>query len=273
MPNALQNVLTELRKHLRVSMVFMKSGLAAQLEYRVNFFTGLAMEFGYLLVKLMYVLVVYQAGVSINGMTPDEILLFSGVFVLMTGIYAGLIMMNLFNMRDIIRDGSLDLFITKPVSLQFMVTLRRSDLGLMLIDGGAGVVMIIIALSRLGTAVNYWRLIGFAGYMVCGGLVAYSFFVIPVLLSFWFPGASFAAFIDPVWDFNCLPMGIYNRLIQNIGVYAVPIFLITNFPTLFLLDRLTPILAVWGILAPIFFVWLTRVVFKRAIKRYNSASS
>ena len=67
------------RKHLRVWLFFMRTSLAAQLEYRANFLTGVAMEVGYLLVKLMYVFVVYQAGVTINGLTPDEILLFSGV--------------------------------------------------------------------------------------------------------------------------------------------------------------------------------------------------
>ena len=192
---------------------------------------------------------------------------------MMTGVYAGLIMMNLFSLRDIIRDGSLDLYITKPVSLQFMITLRRSDIGLLLVDGLAGLVMIILALIRIGPSIQYWRLFGFAGYMVCGSLVAYGIFVIPVLLSFWFPGANFASFVDPIWDFNNMPMGIYNRLIQNIGMYAVPIFLITNFPALFLLNRLSPIMAVWGIIAPILLVWLTRIVFKKAIRHYNSASS
>lgn len=266
-------MMAEIRKHLRVWFFFMRTSLAAQLEYRANFVTGVAMELGYLLVKLMYVFVVYQAGVPINGLTPDEILLFSGVFVLMTAGYAGLIMLNLFALRNIIRDGSLDLYITKPISLQFMVTLRRSDFALLATDGLAGLVMILVGLIRLRLDVNVWRLAGFAGYLALAGIAAYGLFVLPTLLAFWFPGSNFATFVDPFWDFNSLPMGIYNRMVQNIGTYAIPIFLVTNFPTLFLLDRMTPVQAVWGIVSPLLLVWLTRVVFRRAIRRYNSASS
>ena len=251
----------------------MRSCLAAQMEYRANFFTGIAMEVGYLIAKLMYILVVFRAGVSINGLSPDEILLFVGTFVFITGIYAGLIMMNLFGLRDIIRDGSLDLYITKPVSLQFMITLRRSDFGLLVVDMGAGTVMIASGLIRMGDSVNYWRLFGFAGYLVGSCLVAYSLFVIPVLLSFWFVGANIASSVDPTWDFNNMPMGIYNRAIQNIGVYLIPIFVITNFPAMYLLDRMDGLMTVWGIVAPFLLLWLTRVVFRRAVRRYNSASS
>lgn len=262
----------EIRKHIRVALFFMRSQLAAQMEYRANFFTGIAMEIGYLLVKLMYVLVVYRAGVNVNGLAPDEILLFSGTFILMTGIYAGLIMMNLFDLRRLIRDGALDLYITKPVSLQFMITMRRSDLGLLLVDGVAGLALITVALVRLGSSFPLWRLFGFAGYLVAGGMAAYGLFVLPNLLGFWFPGADFAVFTDPFWDFNSVPMGIYNRVVQDAGMVVIPIFLITNFPALYLMDRLTPFMSVWGFTAPVLLLVLTRLVFRRAIRRYESAS-
>ena len=140
-----------------------------------------------------------------------------------------------------------------------MVTLRRSDFALLATDGLAGLVMILVGLIRLRLDVNVWRLAGFAGYLALAGIAAYGLFVLPTLLAFWFPGSNFATFVDPFWDFNSLPMGIYNRMVQNIGTYAIPIFLVTNFPTLFLLDRMTPVQAVWGIVSPLLLVWLTRV--------------
>ena len=263
----------EIRKHFKIFGAFMRNYLASQMEYRANFVTGLAMEAGYLLVKLMYIVVVFRAGVSINGLSPDEILLFVGTFVFMTGIYAGLIMMNLFELRGIIRDGALDFYITKPVSLQFMITLRRSDLGLLVVDMGAGIVMMVIALVRIGAAFDPWRLIGFAVFMVGCGMVAYAIFVIPVMASFWFVGANIASAVDPLWDFNNMPMGIYGKAIQNIGVYLFPIFVISNFPAMYLLDRMTPIMLAWGVVIPFFMLWLTRVVFNKAVRQYNSASS
>lgn len=45
-------------------------------------------------------------------------------------------MMNFFALRDQIGSGNLDLLITKPVSLQFIMTLRRSDAGILAVDPG-----------------------------------------------------------------------------------------------------------------------------------------
>ena len=120
-------ILREIKKHLLIYILFVKNSLMAQMEYRFNFIGNLAMESGYLLVKLSYVVVVYRSGVKINGLSPDEILLFIGTFVTLTAIYAGLFMINNFQLRAKIKDGDLDLLLTKPVSLQFMATLRQAD--------------------------------------------------------------------------------------------------------------------------------------------------
>ena len=76
-----------MRKYLRLTAVFMKLSIMSQLEYRVNFISGVAVETGWMLVKLLYVAVVYRVGVSIGTFTPDHIMIFIGIYVLMTGFY------------------------------------------------------------------------------------------------------------------------------------------------------------------------------------------
>lgn len=270
----MKTIWTEVRKHAYIWFVFMKNSLIAQLEYRVNFVTGLLMELGYLLVKLLYVIVVYNAGVGVNGLSPDEVLIFVGTFVLVTGFYAGLFMMNNFALSDHIRTGTLDFYIVKPVSLQFMATLRRSDMALFGTDVIAGVIMVVIGWTRLHLQVSLLNLLGFAGYTLCGAAVGYSIFLLPNIFSFWFvKSGALAGLTDSFWDFNNMPMGIYNKTIQRIGVYVLPIFVVTNFPTLFVLGRLSPWWSVWGILAPFVCLAAVRLLWNRAIKQYSSASS
>src|SRR5512136_2990682 len=140
----------EIKKHLFIYSLFLKNSLMAQMEYRFNFIGNLTMESGYLLVKLSYVVVVYRSGVNINGLSPDQILLFIGTFVTLTAVYAGLFMLNNYRLRLKIRDGELDLLLTKPVSLQFMATLRQADLTIFSVDVVAGLTVVGIAWSRLG---------------------------------------------------------------------------------------------------------------------------
>jgi ABC-2 type transport system permease protein len=264
----------EVRKHAFIWFVFMKNSLIGQLEYRVNFLTGLAMEAGYLMVKLMYVIVVYRAGTNVNGMTPDEVLVYVGTFVIVTGFYAGLFMLNNFALGEHIRNGTLDFFIVKPVSLQFMATLRRSDFALFLTDVSAGVVMVAIGWSRLGIPLDILSLAGFTGFMLGSVIVGYSIFLFPILFSFWFVKAgSLSGVVDSFWDFNNVPMGVYSKMIQRIGVFVLPIFVVTNFPALFVLGRMSPLYAVWGIVSPVICFGATRLLWKTAVKRYSSASS
>jgi ABC-2 type transport system permease protein len=270
----MKNIFRELKKHLFIYMIFMKNNVMSQMEYRANFFTGIAMELGYLVVKILYPVVIYQSGTKINGFTPDELLIFVGTFVIITGFYAGLFMMNFFFFGNLIRDGLLDILITRPVSLQFISTLKRSDIGNFLIDFTAGTIMVIIGISKAGISISALKLAGYALFIGAGAIVAYSLFLIPEILNFWFINASaIAETADSFWDFNLVPMVIYDKFIQRIGVFVLPLFVITNFPALFILGKLSPVYFLWGLLVPALFLLITRLLWNNAIKNYSSASS
>ena len=264
----------EIKKHLVIYFLFMKNSLMAQMEYRFNFIGNMAMEAGYLLVKLSYVVVVYRSGVKINGLSPDEILLFIGTFVTLTAVYAGLFMINNFGLRSKIKDGDLDLLLTKPVSLQFMATLRQADLTIFSVDVIAGSIMVAIAWNRLGITANFLTVGGYIGFMVISALVSYSLFLLPQILSFWLMNTSAIAEItDSAWDFNNMPMDIYNNWIKQIGVFILPIFVITNFPPMFLLNKMPTIYLAWTAILPIILLVVVRLLWKQGLKSYSSASS
>ncbi|MBL8094618.1 MAG: ABC-2 family transporter protein [Anaerolineales bacterium] len=265
---------TELRKHLLIYGLFVKNSLIAQLEYRFSFIGNFSMEAGYLLVKLSYVVVVYRAGVTLNGLTPDEVLLFSGTFVALTGLYAGLFMINNYNLRSLIKDGDLDLLLTKPVSTQFLVTLRRSDLTIFAVDVLAGGVMVALAWARLGLPVSLSTVGGYAVFFALSALVSYCLFLLPLLLTFWLLNATaLAGIVDSFWDFNSMPMDIYSRWIQSVGIFVLPIFVITNFPPMAALSRLAPAYMAWAVGLPVLLLWVVHVVWTRGLRAYNSASS
>ncbi|MFZ6030856.1 MAG: ABC transporter permease [Chloroflexota bacterium] len=270
----MSTIFYELRKHFLIYLLFVKNSLMAQMEYRFNFIGNFCMESGYLLVKLSYVVVVYRSGVTINGLTPDQVLLFSGTFVALTGIYAGMFMINNFGLRNKIRDGDLDLLLTKPVSLQFMVTLRQADLTIFSVDVIAGLLMVAVAWVRLGLPVTFFTVGGYAGFFALSALVSYSLFLLPLLLTFWMINAtSLASIVDSFWDFNSMPMDIYSRWIKAIGVFVLPIFVITNFPPLFLLGKMPPGYQAWALVLPLLLLIVVRLVWRQGLKTYNSASS
>ncbi len=270
----MREIYRELKKHLIIYLLFIKFSLMAQMEYRFNFIGNFSMETGYLLVKLSYIVVVYRSGVQIQGLSPDEILLFIGTFIFMTAFYAGMFMINNFRLLGKIKDGDLDVLLTKPISLQFMATMRQTDLTIFMVDALAGGIIIIVAWVRLGIPVTLVNVGGFLGFIFVSVTVSYSLFLLPQILSFWLMNASAIAEItDSFWDFNSMPMGIYTETIRQIGVFVLPIFVITNFPPLFLLGKMPPTYMIWAVLLPILLLTFVRLLWQRGIKSYASASS
>ena len=264
----------EIKKHLILWGILIKNSLMSQMEYRTNFYSGIALELGYFCAKIVYLIVVFKTNVPINGLTPDEVLVFFGTYMMATGPYAGLFMINLFGISHQVQTGELDLLLIKPVSTQFMLTLKKSDLGLLFTDVLLGLGALIVGLTRLSVSVGILDVLGYLGYMISGSLIAYSMFLLPQVLVFrLIKTNALTGLVDSSWDFNNLPMGIYNRFIQQLGVFILPIFVITNFPALFILKRLEPVYAIWGLLGAILWFVLTTVLFSRGLKHYQSASS
>lgn len=270
---SVRNMIAVIKRYLRLLGVFAKFSLMSQLEYRANFVAGVCVETGWMLIKLLYVAVVYRAGISIGVLTPDHILLFIGIYVLMTGFYM-LYYGNFTSLSTKVREGQLDMYLVKPVSTQFLVTLRQLDFSLLLPDLVVGIVMIGIGWSRAGLPLNVGSVAGFLFLLACSNLLTYSMFLIPNLLCFWIVSTrGISDMTAALWDFNNMPQMIYGKWMQRIGTFILPIFVITNFPGLFLMGELSKGMMVWAVVVPILFFVIARLIWKRAVKSYTSASS
>jgi ABC-2 type transport system permease protein len=264
----------EIKKHLLLYLLFAKSSLIAQLEYRANFFITIGVETCYLFSKLLYVIVVFQLGVRIKGWTPDAILLFIGTFVLITAFYTLFFMQNFFNLPRHIREGTLDMYIVKPVSLQFIATLRQVEFAVPIPNVIGGTVMVVIAWNRLDIAPSFGNIAGYLGIIASGVLVSYAIYLMPQILSFWIvKTGALVEIADKGWDFNNMPMAIYSKWIQRVGMFVIPIFAIFNLPPMFLLKQLNTAYALWIFAAPAIFLFLNRKFWSFAVKHYSSASS
>ena len=176
------------------------------------------------------------------------------------------------------KDGDHDLVLTRPVSTQFPVTLRRADLTIFAVDvvggGVAGGVMVIVAWLWLGPPLSFEAVGGHAVFFALSALVSYGLFLLPILLTFWLVNATaLPGIVDKFWDVNSMPMDIYSRWIQSAGVFILPIFVITNFPPMAALSRLPATHVAWAVILPVLLLWITRAIWERGLRHYTSASS
>ncbi|WP_211748245.1 ABC-2 family transporter protein [Paenibacillus sp. Marseille-Q4541] len=267
------NLVFEVRRHMYILALFIKNSVISQMEYRINFITGIFVETAFLMAKLLYVVVVYKTNVHIDGMTPDTILMFMGTHILLTGIFMGLFYNNFQRLTEYVRSGMLDLLMVKPISLQFLISVRYIEVGMPIPNIIAGAVMVAAGWSASEIPFTFLNVTLFIGFLIAGLIMTYCIMIIPSLLSFWFVNTTAASEISySVWDANNMPYMIYNKWIQRIGIFIIPVFIITNFAPLLVLHKLTAVEIMWGILSPILFFILIRLLWKRALKIYTSSN-
>lgn len=244
------------------------------MEYKANFIAGILAASGFLFIRCVYVIFFYNSNLNINGIGSDEMMLYTGTFIIMTAIYTATLCDSFYKLPQNIQSGNLDLYITKPVSLQFMATMRYFNFALPVPNFIVGIIMLVIAWNKLCIEVTVWKI---AGYLLCllsATAITYSLFLFPQLLSFWtIKSDAVTQIADRAWDFNSMPMNIYGKWAQKIGLYVIPLFFISNLPTRFLLGTLSMIDIIWLVMAPPIFFILVRIFWNYAIKNYSSASS
>lgn len=270
----MRELVKELKKYITLYLLFIKNCLIVQMEYRANFFISICIECAFLFIKILYVIVIFKANVNINGLSPYAILMFIGSYTIMTGIMDAIYFPNLSKIPNYMRNGDLDMLIIKPVSAQFIVTLRHIDFGLAIPNIVGGVIMVVVAWSKIDVAFNFINIFGFIAFSIIGVLTAYPVLLFPFILSFWIVKTQAIQDITwALWDFNNMPMMIYGKWLQRVGVFAIPIFVITNFAPMFVMNMLSGKYIIWAIIVPFLFIFLVRKFWNFAMKNYSSASS
>ena len=268
----MKRYLLRLRHYLGLLGLFAKYSVMEQMAYRVNWVAGITVECGYMLIKLMYALLILQAGGPINGLSTGEMLMCVGTYIALTGLYMG-VYPNFWALPLSVQDGSLDMLLTKPVNTQFLVTLRKLDFGMPIPNVTCGAALVVYGWQRAGLPVTPAAVAGFLVYFAAGLFLTYCLFLIPELLAFWFVANNgVQALSAAVYDFNNTPMNLYPKWLQRLGMFVLPVFVITNFPTLFVMGALPPALQAWGLAAPVLVFAVQRFVWKRAMRRYTSAN-
>lgn len=263
-----------LKDYIKLYMYMVKNNVMAQMEFKANFISSIITEIAFLMSKALYIIVIYSVGISINGVTPHQMLMFIGSFTVITGIMDSVYYPNIASIPEYIRSGELDIYLTKPISTQFLASFRKFNIGLGIPNVLAGVVMIVISWYLSGVPVTLLNIIGYITFTIIGSILTYPLLFFPTILAFWLVKTdSLYDLTFSSWDFNNMPMTIYNKVVQRIGIFILPIFILTNFAPMFVFGMLPVVYGVFAFLAVPIFVGLVILFWNKAIKSYTSASS
>lgn len=111
--------------------------------------------------------------------------------------------------------------------------------------------------------------------MLAAGLVAaYGLWLLVVCTSFWFVRVDNLRYLlSAVSDAGRWPIGVYGGFARLVLTAIVPIALVTSYPAMALLGRLTGLAAIGAVAVALGLTLASRFAWTRALGRYSSASS
>jgi len=146
----------KIRYYGKVLGLFWQTAIAAELEYRLNFAIASLSSLANMVGSIFSLFLFYRTGYSFQGWSWTEALVVLGMFTLLQGFSATLLIPNLNRIVEYIQQGTLDFILLKPISSQFWLSTRiLSPWGIP--DLFFGLLIIFYAASKLSiNPINYF---------------------------------------------------------------------------------------------------------------------
>lgn len=260
-------------KYLRLYLHFLRFSFGRAMEFRFDFTFKIIMDCLFYAVNLGFFKILFLNSPVLAGWTEDQGMVFIASALLMDAIHMTVFASNMWWLPFYVNRGDLDVYLTRPVSTLFFISLRdfaaNSFFNLLIALGIFGYM-----LSNLQEPFTIWRLIGYFLLILNGCLLHYvlqMLFIIPV---FWTQSnKGFNDFFFSMSNAYERPDLIYKGVLRFLLTFVLPFALIVSFPARWFFGPQTPylLLHLLGISAIMwmFMLWL----WNKGLKIYSSASS
>jgi len=258
---------------LRVVRAQLRASVAVALQYRFEFAVEGALALLWMGVTLVPLVVVFGTRDSVAGWTFPEMLVVLGWFVALKGVLEGTLSPSLMQVVEHVRKGTLDFVLLKPADAQLLVSFSKIEPWRVTDFAGAAVIF-AFAFQRIGHAPALMHVL-LAAVMLCAAvMVLYSIAILVVAIAFIAVRVDNLLYLfQSVFDVARWPSTVFRGTLAVVFTFVLPLGLMTTYPALALLGKLTPQTAVGALVGTLVFAGVARAIWISSIRRYTSASS
>jgi len=261
------------RHYLRLLAVQLRLSAVLSLQYRADFVSDGITSLLWLGFNALPLAVAFQGRQEIAGWTFPEALVVLGLFTLLKGVMDGAINPALTAVVEQIRKGTLDFTLLKPVDAQFLVSTARFQ-PWKAADVLGGLALIVYALIRNGRPPTPGEVLAAGLLLIAALTLLYSLWILTVCAAFFVVRLDNLAYLfTSLFDLARWPSAVFHGVYRFLFTFVVPLAIMTTYPALALLGRLTAGAVAGALLGALAFGLLSRAVWQRSIGHYTSASS
>jgi ABC-2 type transport system permease protein len=256
----------------RIVVALVRTSLLVTLQYRSDFLLATLTGIVRAATLCVPLVLVFGQRSAVGGWSEADALLVMGFYLILVGYQGVLLEPNLGVAVDLIRTGSFDLVLTKPVDAQLQVSLRKLDLAeIWPVVGGVGLVGWALAHRPLPSLAD--AAIG-ALMFVCGLAAVYGLWILALCSCFFFVRVDNLRFLlVAVTDAGRWPMSFFAGWVRWVLTLVVPVAIVTSFPATSLRGEWTAGFVATGVGVAAAFVIGSRLAWRWSVSRYSSASS
>jgi ABC-2 type transport system permease protein len=172
-----------------------------------------------------------------------------------------------------VRKGTLDFVLIKPVDAQILVSFARFE-PWRVVDLLGSLAIFAYAFRQLGRWPGPLELVAAALMLGAALLVLYSIAIVVVSIAFVAVRVDNLMFLfQSIFDAARWPSTVFRGVFAVVFTFVLPLALMTTYPALALLGRLSPATAGGAIAGAALFAAVSRAAWRFSMGRYTSASS
>ncbi|MDB4989562.1 MAG: conserved rane protein multidrug efflux associated [Myxococcaceae bacterium] len=260
-----------MRRYLTLLAIQIKAAALLSLQYRLDFFFQLLMSLFWTTTALVPLWVLFSMRTGVAGWSAHEALIVSGFFIALKGVLQGVIQPSLTNVVEHIRKGTLDFLLLKPVDAQFLLSTSKLELP-HAVDVLAGFALAAWATGQTGHRPSALS-IGLSLLLVlCALAILYAIWILVVSLAFKVVKIDNLSYlIVSTFDAARWPSSVFRGALAFVFTFIVPLSLMTTYPALALLGKLSVRQAATSVAVAVCFLYGSRQVWLRSVRSYTGA--
>lgn len=263
-----------LRRYWRIFVRLFKFRLSNQMIYRASFWTVFIVDGSMFLIQLAVFSALFLNVDSINGWNKYQMIFFVGTLNLIDAVNMVLFFFGIISIPDKIREGKLDIYLTKPVNTLFWLSFENIEVSsaLVLIPG---LIMVGYATKKLGITLTFGKVAGYLFLLSLMLVLFYSLMLIIRTFSFWFIKTdALNDFENEMIGFSLrVPGTVYTGIAKLVLYVILPYALLATIPTQYFTDSLSLGQWVLALGVTLAFFLVSQALWRTGLKNYTSASS
>lgn len=260
-----------MQRYLKVLRLFWGAAIAAELEYRINFFIATLSSLGNLAGSLFGLFLFYRTDYTFSGWSWDAALIVLGIFTLLQGFSATFLASNLNRIVRHVQEGTLDFILLKPIRSQFWLSTHTiSPWGLP--DLVFGSIIIGYAGKRLGVGIDDY-LLGVLP-LLFSFVILYSLWFMLGAMSIWFVKIyNVTEVLRGLLEAGRYPIAAYPTAYRFFFTFVMPVAFLTTVPAQALLGRSEISWLIGAAILAVALFFASTWFWRFALRFYTSASS